>query len=111
MSYIQGRGVPSNFERGIYWLERAAEKGYLEAIYKVGEAWVDHKKNGNAIAYIWMFIAGNLGHKDASHRRDEIAGVIGIDSVVGLLPKYCKANGEEDRGKESRQALDYQSSQ
>ena len=84
LSYIQGRGVPSNFERGIYWLERAAEKGYLEAIYKVGEAWVDHKKNGNAIAYIWMFIAGNLGHKDASHRRDEIAGVIGIDSVVGL---------------------------
>ena len=84
LSYIQGRGVPSNFERGIYWLERAAEKGYLEAIYKVGEAWVDHKDNGNATAYIWMFIAGNLGHKNASHRRDEIAAVIGIDSVVGL---------------------------
>ena len=61
----------------------AAEKGCLGR-HKVGEAWVDHKKNGNAIAYIWMFIAGNLGHKVASNRRDEIAGVIGIDSVVGL---------------------------
>ncbi len=84
LSYVQGRGVAANFERGIYWLERAAEKGYLEAMYKAGEAWMDQKPNGNALAYIWLFLAGQLGYDPARHLRDQVALNIGVDTVVGL---------------------------
>ncbi|KLN66715.1 tetratricopeptide repeat protein [Vibrio sp. VPAP30] len=84
INYIQGRGVVSNFERGIYWLERAAEKGHLEAMYKLGEVWMDHKPNGSALAYIWLFLAGQLGHDPARALRDQVALNIGVDTVVGL---------------------------
>ncbi|MEX0336692.1 tetratricopeptide repeat protein [Vibrio tubiashii] len=84
LNYIQGRGVASNFERGIYWLERAAEKGHLDAMYKAGEAWMDQKPNGNALAYIWLFLAGQLGHEPARNLRDQVALNIGVDTVVGL---------------------------
>lgn len=84
INYIQGRGVASNFERGVYWLERAAEKGHLEAMYKLGETWMENKPNGNALAYIWLFLAGQLGHEPARQLRDQVALNIGVDTVVGL---------------------------
>jgi TPR repeat protein len=83
-NYIQGHGVPSNFNLGCYWLERAAEKGHLEAMYKAGETWMDQRPNGNAIAYIWLFLASQLGHDPARALRDQVALNIGVDTVVGL---------------------------
>ncbi|TMX45942.1 tetratricopeptide repeat protein [Vibrio sp. Hep-1b-8] len=83
-NYIHGHGVPSNFNLGCYWLERAAEKGYLEAMYKAGETWMDQRPNGNAIAYIWLFLASQLGHDPARALRDQVALNIGVDTVVGL---------------------------
>ncbi len=84
LNYIQGRGVAPSFERGVYWLERAAEKGHLDAMYRAGETWMDQKPNGNALAYIWLFLAGQLGHDPARHLRDQVAMNIGVDTVVGL---------------------------
>lgn len=84
MNYIRGYGVASNFNLGVYWLERAAEKGHLEAMYKAGETWMDQRPNGNAIAYIWLFLAGQLGHDSARVLRDQVALNIGVDTVVGL---------------------------
>lgn len=83
-NYIQGHGVPSNFNLGCYWLERAAEKGHLEAMYKAGETWMEQRPNGNAIAYIWLFLASQLGHDPARALRDQVALNIGVDTVVGL---------------------------
>lgn len=83
-NYIQGHGVPSNFNLGCYWLERAAEKGHLEAMYKAGETWMEQRPNGNVIAYIWLFLASQLGHDPARALRDQVALNIGVDTVVGL---------------------------
>lgn len=83
-NYIHGHGVPSNFNLGCYWLERAAEKGHLEAMYKAGETWMDQRPNGNAIAYIWLFLASQLGHDPSRALRDQVALNIGVDTVVGL---------------------------
>lgn len=84
LNYIKGVGVPLDFERGCYWIERAAEKGHLEAMYRAGETWMDQRPNGNAIAYIWLFLAAQLGYEPARNLRDQVALSIGVDTVVGL---------------------------
>lgn len=84
LSYIKGIGVEPDHGKGCYWLERAAEKGYLEAMYAAGEVWMDYKPNGNAIAYIWLFLASQLGYERAKSLRDRVALNIGVDTVVGL---------------------------
>lgn len=84
LNYIKGWGVPQDFERGCYWIERAAEKGHLEAMYRAGETWMEHRPNGNSIAYIWLFLAAQLGHDSARNLRDQVAMHIGVDTVVGL---------------------------
>lgn len=84
MSYLKGLGVPASHEKGCYWIERAAEKGYVQAMYMAGEAWIDYRPNGNAIAYIWLFLASQLGYAPAKVLRDKVTMNIGVDTVVGL---------------------------
>ena len=84
LSYIRGIGVASNFSIGCYWLERAAEKGHLEAMYRAGETWMEQRPNGNSISYIWLFLAAQLGYEPAKKLRDQVAQQIGVDTVVGL---------------------------
>ncbi|WP_070969030.1 tetratricopeptide repeat protein [Vibrio sonorensis] len=84
LNYIKGIGTPPDHLKGCYWLERAAEKGHTEAMYRAGEAWMDISPNGNAIAYIWLFLGGQLGHEGARVLRDQVALNIGVDTVVGL---------------------------
>jgi TPR repeat protein len=84
LSYINGLGVSADHAKGCYWLERAAEKGHLEAMYAAGEAWMDFRPNGSAIAYIWLFLASQLGYERAKGLRDRVALNIGVDTVVGL---------------------------
>lgn len=83
-NYLHGVGSAQDFKRGCYWLERAAEKGHLPAMYKAGEAWMEYRPNGASIAYIWLFLAGQLGYEPARTLRDQVALNIGVDTVVGL---------------------------
>lgn len=50
LNFLNGVGVEQDSQRACYWLERAAEKGNVEAMYFAGEAWRDVKPNGAAIA-------------------------------------------------------------
>ncbi len=84
LNFLQGVGTEIDFKRGIYWLERAAEKGNTDAMFEAGQAWIDQRPNGNAIAYIWLFLAAQLGHNDSRRIRDQVALTIGVDTVVGL---------------------------
>ncbi|WP_076588502.1 tetratricopeptide repeat protein [Vibrio ostreicida] len=84
LNYIHGIGVNRDFSRGCYWLERAAERGHTEAMYSAGEAWIDQRPNGESIAYIWLFLASQLGHEPSRVMRDQVALGIGVDTVVGL---------------------------
>ncbi|TKF32914.1 sel1 repeat family protein [Vibrio kanaloae] len=82
--YLNGIGVESNHGEAIYWFETAAEKNSAEAMFRAGEAWIDHGENGNAIAYIWLFLSAHFGYSDAKHLRDKVGGELGVDAVVGL---------------------------
>ncbi|MBY8287063.1 tetratricopeptide repeat protein [Vibrio fluvialis] len=84
INYIKGIGIAADFQKGVYWLERASEKGHAEAMYHAGQAWIDRGANGNAIAYIWLFLSAFFGYEPAKSLRDQVGGRIGVDSVVGL---------------------------
>ncbi|GAJ71446.1 FOG protein containing TPR repeat [Vibrio sp. JCM 18904] len=84
LCYLNGIGTEKSMVKGCYWLERAAESGSAKAMYHAGEAWKDKGKTGNAIAYVWLFLAANMGYQPARTLRDEVATNIGVDVVVGL---------------------------
>ncbi len=84
LNHLNGVGVEQDLAQGCYWLERAGEKGNVIAMYHAGEAWRDIAPNGNAIAYIWLFLAAKFGHEPAIAARDAVGSTIGVDSVVGL---------------------------
>ncbi|EGU46242.1 hypothetical protein VII00023_06882 [Vibrio ichthyoenteri ATCC 700023] len=84
LNYLNGIGVEPDFDHGCYWLERAAEKGYVPAMYKAGEVWLDHGVSGRCIAYIWLFLAGQIGHEEARILREKVALNLSVDTVVGL---------------------------
>ncbi|EJG0480155.1 sel1 repeat family protein [Vibrio alginolyticus] len=84
LCYLNGIGTEKSMVKGCYWLERAAEGGSAKAMYHAGEAWKDKGKTGNAIAYVWLFLAANMGYQPARTLRDEVATNIGVDVVVGL---------------------------
>lgn len=84
LCYVNGTGTERNLLKGRYWLESAAELGSAEAMYYAGDAWKDSSKTGNAIAYIWLFLAASMGYEPARTLRDKVAANIGVDVVVGL---------------------------
>lgn len=84
LNYLNGVGVEADFDQGCYWLERAAEKGYVPAMYKAGEVWLDHGVRGRCIAYIWLFLAGQMGNEEARVLREQVALNLSVDTVVGL---------------------------
>ncbi|MET1279475.1 tetratricopeptide repeat protein [Vibrio navarrensis] len=84
LSYLSGLGTSKDHTKGTYWLERAAEKGSAEAMFHAGEAWRDYGKTGNALAYVWLFLASHFGYEKARAMRDQVATKIGVDIVVGL---------------------------
>nr|WP_319556794.1 tetratricopeptide repeat protein [uncultured Vibrio sp.] len=84
LCYVNGTGTEKNMLKGRYWLESAAELGSAEAMYYAGDAWKDSSKAGDAIAYIWLFLAASMGYEPARTLRDKVAANIGVDVVVGL---------------------------
>lgn len=83
--YANGQGVEQNFTRAAYWLELAAETGSARAQYCAGELWArDTSDTGYALAYIWLYLSAHNGYEKAKKRRDEVANLIEIDSIVAL---------------------------
>ena len=82
--FLKGIGTKQDFNRGVYWLERAAEKGDSHAMYLAGEAWMEKGAHGSAIAYIWLFLSANFGYAQAKALRDQVGAEIGVDTIVGL---------------------------
>ncbi len=84
LSYLNGVGVEPNHGEAVYCFETAAEKNSAEAMFRAGEAWIDHGEHGNAIAYIWLFLSSHFGYSEAKQLRDKVGGELGVDAVVGL---------------------------
>jgi len=84
LNYLKGVGVPANFEKGCYWLERAAEKGHPESMFRAAEVWIDRGENGNSVAYIWLYLSAYFGYEEARIMRDKVGSKMGVNSVVGL---------------------------
>ncbi len=84
LNYVKGRGIEQDHKRGCFWLESAAELGDNKAMYHAGKAWIDMGQQGNAIAYIWLYLASQFNYGPAKALRDEVASKLGVDSLVLL---------------------------
>lgn len=84
LCYLRGVGVKADRKVASYWLELAAEKGSPEAMYQAGMAWKGCGKLGNALAYIWLFMASYYGFEEAKAQRDNVTTLLGVDVVVSL---------------------------
>lgn len=82
--YAEGKGVPVNPKKATYWLELAAESGDVGAQFYAAEMSAETSDDGNAIAYIWFWLAAENGVEEAKSRRDQVGHLMGVDSVIGL---------------------------
>lgn len=89
LNYLHGVGAACDHRRAAYWLESAAEMGYPEAMYHAGSAWVDTGSHGNAIAYIWLYLAAFFDYEPARSLRDEVGNKVGVDSII-VLQRFVK---------------------
>ncbi len=89
LNYLNGVGTSVDHSRACYWLESASEMGNPEAMFHAGSAWIDYGSHGNAIAYIWLFLAANLNYEPARSLRDEVGNKVGVDSII-VLQRFTK---------------------
>ncbi|WED24911.1 sel1 repeat family protein [Vibrio sp. JC009] len=82
--YRDGVGVTKNITRAIYWFEVAGERGSAEGQYFAGDTWIGRGSKGNAIAYLWLYLAAHFGWEPAKSKRDDLGNILGVDGVVGL---------------------------
>jgi TPR repeat protein len=61
--YIQGIGTKQNIEQGLVWLNRAAEKGNIEAMLELGVLYqkIVNLENGPQLALYWFEKAAMAG--------------------------------------------------
>ncbi|MGR5258820.1 tetratricopeptide repeat protein [Vibrio astriarenae] len=79
--YLEGLGTETDTLRAAYWFERASEKGSTKAMLYAGKLWMGRK---NSVAYIWLYIASEMGEQDTLPLRDEIAQTLGVDNIINL---------------------------
>ena len=82
--YENGQGVERNHIRASYWYELGAEQGNADAQFAAGCLWANRSTEGNSIAYLWLFLAAQLGHEEAVSKREQVATALGVDTIVGL---------------------------
>ncbi|MBA4369259.1 MAG: hypothetical protein C0403_16655, partial [Desulfobacterium sp.] len=67
--YLNGDGVPQNYQEAIKWFLKAAEQGHDNAQYNLGIVYEKGKgvPQNMIEAYVWYSLASAQGHKDAIH--------------------------------------------
>ncbi|WP_455210341.1 tetratricopeptide repeat protein [Kaarinaea lacus] len=72
--YLDKRLSSVDKNKAIQWLEKASQKGYIEAQYQLGEHYLQENLQGNADeksvakAYEWIYKAAAKGHTQAQYR-------------------------------------------
>ncbi|WP_120512576.1 tetratricopeptide repeat protein [Photobacterium salinisoli] len=84
-----GVGATRDRRRAIYWLEKAAELGNLEAQYLAGKMHLNNDQpvtnvTDAAVAYIWFSVAFASGYLDAKKERDLAVQHVGIESILNV---------------------------
>jgi TPR repeat protein len=102
--YLDKRLSTVDKNKAIEWLEKASQKGYIEAQYQLGENYLQENMRANASektaakAYQWIYKAATKGHIQAQYR----LGLM-YQEGIGVYKHYTKSAGWLRRAAESGQ--------
>jgi hypothetical protein len=80
IAYLNGHGVPQDYQKAYEWFYKAAEQGHGDAQYNIGIYYYEGLNKDPvdpAYAIMWFMLAADAGVKDAIYYRDRI--VNGLD--------------------------------
>ena len=84
LMYDQGKGVPQNDARAMYWYGLAADQGEPRAQYNLGLMYL----NGQGVkpdvvkAYYWIMLSANRGNVNARDARDYIGEKMSAEQIA-----------------------------
>lgn len=110
--YENGNGVEKNINKAIEWYTKAAEKGYVDSQYKLGEMYNYWKtiKNLNKAIY-WYSKAAEQGHENALPRLgycyEEVMTASPKDKTIESLQTICPIEIKVKGLKGDRDKADY----
>jgi TPR repeat protein len=83
---LKGHGVQLDCSEAVKWFKKAAEQGDPNAQGILG---IMYKKGAGAPrndeqAYFWLTLAGNVGDKDVSAARDEVASHLTPEQIADV---------------------------
>ena len=76
--YERGQGVPQDYAEAVKWYRLAADQGTASAQYNLAVMYKfgDGVLQNNVMAHMWHNLASANGYKEASEKRDELAGLM-----------------------------------
>ena len=84
MAYANGKGVPEDNAKAVYWYRRAAEQGYAKAQYILGLVYDEGEgvPEDFVRAYAWTSIAAAQGNENAKKNKGIIRGVMASAQIA-----------------------------
>jgi len=82
--YLEGQGVPQNYEQAANWFRRAAEQDYTRAQYNLGALYGVGKgvKRDYVEAYVWQSLCAAKGDSKCATQRDLVASKLQRSKLV-----------------------------
>jgi len=75
MLYVDGKGVPQDYNEAAVWFRRAADQGYTKAQHNLGAMLGSGQgvKRDYEQAYVWMSLCAAAGDAGCESQRDQLA--------------------------------------
>ena len=98
--YVNGRGVPQDYEKAIEWFTKSAVQGFARAQFNLG--WMYAKGKGlmqnYKKAYMWFNLASHNGSSEGQKSRDIMAKKLSSQDLIEAqkMTKRCLDSGYEN---------------
>ncbi|WP_240206600.1 hypothetical protein [Vibrio sp. CyArs1] len=87
--YLEGVGTKVDSLKGLYWLERAAETGDVDAMTFLAKTWSNEYHKNYPVALFWSSLGGYLSDEKVVIKNQHLMKEVDVKSVIEIQ-KLCK---------------------
>lgn len=87
--YLEGVGIKVDLLKGLYWLERAAETGDVDAMTFLAKTWSNEYHKNYPVALFWSSLGGYLSDEQAVVNNQHLMKEVDVKSVIEIQ-NLCK---------------------